>query len=100
MPVNRLLEGEVAVHRDKGLEVALRPAQQLAVGDSAWVFYPVLSLEPAIVWSPTARWSVKARILEFQLGLGGMGGSGGAGFGTAENTIILNYFQLGAAYRW
>lgn len=79
-------------------EAAVKPP--LAVGESTWVFYPVVSFEPAIVWSPTPRWSVKARILEFQMGLRGLGGSDGAGFGTSENTIILNYFQLGAAYRW
>ncbi len=80
-------------------ESSLSPA--LAAGESTWVLYPVLSLEPAIVWSPTADWSVKARILGLQLGLAGLsGGQEGAGFGTAHNTLILNYFQLGAAYRW
>lgn len=72
----------------------------LAVGESTWVFYPVLSFEPAIVWSPTPNWSVKARIIEFQMGLAGMEGSENASFGTTETTLILNYLQLGAAYRW
>jgi len=72
----------------------------LATDESIWVFYPVLSLEPSIVWSPDTSWSVKFRVLELQLGLNGMSGSGGADYGAAENTLILNYFQLGAAYRW
>ncbi|MCK5735659.1 MAG: hypothetical protein KAH21_04230, partial [Spirochaetaceae bacterium] len=72
----------------------------LSPGESSWGFYPVVSLEPAIVWSPTTHWSVKARILEFQMGLKGFKGSEGADYGMAENTIILNYLQLGAAYRW
>ncbi len=72
----------------------------LAAGESTWVFYPVLSFEPAIVWSPTANWSIKARIIEFQMGLAGLSGSEGSAFGTAENTLVLNYLQFGAAYRW
>lgn len=72
----------------------------LSAGESTWIFYPVLSLEPSIVWSPTTNWSVKFRVLELQLGLSGMAGSEGADFGAAENTLILNYLQLGAAYRW
>ena len=72
----------------------------LNAGESTWVYYPVLSLEPAIVWSPTAKWSVKFRILELQLGLAVFGDSNDAEFGTAENTLILNYLQIGAAYRW
>ena len=72
----------------------------LSAGESTWRFYPTLSLEPSIVWSPTTNWSVKFRVLELQLGFSGMSGSEDAGFGTAENTLILNYLQLGAAYRW
>jgi hypothetical protein len=79
-------------------EDAVKP--DLTAGESIWKFYPVLSLEPAIVWSPTADWSIKARILGLQLGVAGMGGKDTAGYGVAENTLILNYFQLGAAYRW
>jgi len=69
-------------------------------GESTWIFYPVLSFEPSVVWSPTPEWSVKFRVIEVQLGVGGMGGSEDASYGTAENTVILNYFQVGAAYRW
>jgi len=72
----------------------------LAAGESTWMIYPVLSLEPAVVWSPSADWSVKARILGIQLGLAGMGGQNDVDYGVAENTLILNYFQIGAAYRW
>lgn len=79
-------------------EISDKP--NLAVGESTWVFYPVLSFEPSIVWSPTKSWSVKARIIELQLGLPGMGGSNDAGYGTAQNTLVLNYLQFGAAYRW
>ena len=72
----------------------------LNTGDVLWVFYPVLSFEPSIVWSPYERWSVKFRVAEFHLGLGGMGGSESSAYGTSENTIIMNFLQLGLAYRW
>jgi hypothetical protein len=72
----------------------------LNTGESAWVFYPVLSFEPSVVWSPTPEWSVKFRIIEIQLGLAGMSGSKDSEYGTSESTVILNYFQIGAAYRW
>jgi len=73
---------------------------ELTAGESTWVLYPVLSVDPALVWSPTADWSIKARILGIQLGLAGMGGQQDTYYGIAENTLILNYFQIGAAYRW
>lgn len=72
----------------------------LNTGESKWVFYPVLSFEPSVVWSPSPKWSVKFRIIEIQLGLSGFGGSEDSAFGVGENTVILNYFQLGGAYRW
>lgn len=72
----------------------------LLEGETTWVFYPVLSLEPAIVWSPTAQWSVKFRLIEFNLALAGLQGSENAPYGTGENTLLLNFLQIGAAYRW
>ena len=90
-----MLFGAVRVTANEDLN---RP--NLLAGESTWVFYPVLSLEPAIVWSPSDRWSVKFRLLELNLGFGGLQGSEGASYGTGENTIILNYLQIGAAYRW
>ncbi|MCK5736346.1 MAG: hypothetical protein KAH21_07695 [Spirochaetaceae bacterium] len=70
----------------------------LTAGESTWVFYPVLSLEPAIVWSPSASWSVKARILGLQWCIANTYGD--TNYSGAQNSLILNYFQLGAAYRW
>ena len=90
-----MLFGAVRVRADENLD---NPS--LAQGEAAWFFYPVLSLEPAIVWSPTPRWSVKFRLLEFNMGLAGLQGSEDAPFGTGENTIVLNFLQIGAAYRW
>lgn len=87
--------GAVRIRADEPL---IQPA--LSTGETKWVFYPVLSFEPSIVWSPTPEWSVKFRIIEIQLGLRGMQGSENSKFGVAENTVILNYFQVGAAYRW
>ncbi|MDF1568813.1 MAG: hypothetical protein P1P77_12410 [Spirochaetaceae bacterium] len=84
--------------RVKAEETLVKPA--LAAGESTWVFYPMLSFEPAMVWSPTPKLSVKFRILEFNLGLDGLGGTEDAPYGTGESTILFNLFQLGAAYRW
>ncbi len=71
----------------------------LNTGDSTWVFFPVLSIEPAIVWSPGERWSIKARLGGFALNLAGMDDQSSR-YGTDGNTLIMNYFQLGLAYRW
>jgi len=84
--------------RVKAEENLVSPA--LAAGDVAWIFYPVLSFEPAMVWSPTPKLSVKFRILEFDLGLAGLGGNEDSAYGTGESTVLFNLFQVGAAYRW
>lgn len=84
--------------RVKAEENLVKPA--LAAGESTWVFYPVLSFEPAMVWSPTPKLSVKFRILEFDLGLAGMGGNQSSSYGTGESTVIFNLLQVGVAYRW
>ena len=84
--------------RVKAEENLVSPA--LAAGETAWIFYPVLSFEPAMVWSPTPKLSVKFRILEFDLGLAGMGGNESSYYGTGESTVLFNFLQVGAAYRW
>ena len=61
-----MLFGIVQVTADEDL---YKPS--LSEGESVWVFYPVLSLEPAIVWSPTVHWSVKFRLIEFNMNLAG-----------------------------
>jgi hypothetical protein len=71
----------------------------LLTGESLWILYPVLSFEPALVWSPNAHWSFKAKILEFGLNLGGMGDEV-LPYDSERNMLSITYLQLGASYRW
>ena len=77
------------------------PALQavLADGESLWSIYPVLSFEPALVWSPNAHWSFKAKFLGFGLNLAGMSGDA-APYSSDRNTLAITYLQFGASYRW
>ncbi len=70
----------------------------LNTGESTWVFYPIISLEPYILWSPSADWSVKAMVLGIDFSLTEL--TGLDSFGIAENSLIVTFLQIGGSYRW
>lgn len=70
----------------------------LNTNESTWVFYPIVSLEPSILWSPSAEWSVSAMVLGIDFSLTKL--TGLDSFGIAENSLIVTFLQIGGSYRW
>ncbi len=80
------------------LEDAATP--DLNAGETGWYFYPALELFANLSWNFSEHWSLKAQLPGFELCLI-MFASEVMAFGyQANDTMILTFLRLGAAYRW